>query len=70
MTHRELTTLLRRGVRSALGCNKGKPEMKLLHYFICREQIDCGFVGVIGAFEVYRGKARGHRMANLRLILR
>jgi hypothetical protein len=34
------------------------------------EQIDRGFVGVIGAFEVYRGKARGHRMANLRLILR
>ena len=34
------------------------------------EQIDCGLVGVIGAFEVYRGKVRGHRMANLRLILR
>jgi hypothetical protein len=34
------------------------------------EQIDSRFVGVIGAFEVYRGKARGHRMANLRLILR
>jgi hypothetical protein len=33
-------------------------------------EIDAGFVGVIGAFEVYRGKARGHRMANLRLILR
>lgn len=33
-------------------------------------EIDAGFVGVVGAFEVYRGKARGHRMANLRLILR
>jgi hypothetical protein len=34
------------------------------------ERIDAGFVGVLGAFEFYRGKARGHRMANLRLILR
>jgi hypothetical protein len=34
------------------------------------EKIDAGFVGVLGAFEIYRGKARGHRMANLRLILR
>jgi hypothetical protein len=34
------------------------------------EQIDTGFVGVLGAFEIYRGKPRGHRMANLRLILR
>jgi hypothetical protein len=34
------------------------------------ERIDTGFVGVLGAFEIYRGKARGHRMANLRLILR
>jgi hypothetical protein len=34
------------------------------------EQIDAGFVGVLGAFEICRGKARGHRMANLRLILR
>lgn len=33
-------------------------------------EIDAGFIGVVGAFEVYRGKARGHRMANLRLILR
>jgi hypothetical protein len=32
--------------------------------------IDSGFVGVLGAFEVYRGSVRGHRMANLRLILR
>jgi hypothetical protein len=31
---------------------------------------DAGFVGVLGAFEVYRGKANGHRMANLRLVLR
>lgn len=34
------------------------------------EAIDMGFVGVLGAFEIYRGKPRGHRMANLRLILR
>ncbi len=34
------------------------------------DQIETGFVGVLGAFEIYRGKARGHRMANLRLILR
>ncbi len=32
--------------------------------------IDGGFVGVLGAFEIYRGSARGHRMANLRIILR
>ena len=34
------------------------------------EQIDAGFVGALGAFEVYRGSWRGHRMANLRLVLR
>ena len=34
------------------------------------EQIEAGFVGVLGAFEIYRGKRNGHRMANLRLILR
>jgi hypothetical protein len=34
------------------------------------KEIDCGFVGVLGAFEVYRGSVRGHRMANLRVILR
>jgi hypothetical protein len=34
------------------------------------EQIDSGFVGVLGAFEIYRGSVRGHRMANLRVILR
>jgi hypothetical protein len=34
------------------------------------ERIDAGFVGVLGAFEIYRGKTKGHRMANLRLILR
>ena len=27
-------------------------------------------VGTLGAFEIYRGAARGHRMANLRIILR
>src|SRR5262245_58558835 len=34
------------------------------------KEIDAGFVGVLGAFEVYRGSVRGHRMANLRVILR
>ena len=34
------------------------------------EQIDSGFVGALGAFEIYRGKTNGHRMANLRIILR
>jgi hypothetical protein len=32
--------------------------------------IDSGFVGVLGAFEVYRGAVRGHRMANLRIVFR
>src|SRR5580700_9958058 len=34
------------------------------------KEIDSGFVGVLGAFEIYRGSVRGHRMANLRVILR
>ena len=34
------------------------------------KEIEAGFVGVLGAFEIYRGSARGHRMANLRLVLR
>jgi hypothetical protein len=34
------------------------------------DPIDAGFVGTLGAFEVYRGTTRGHRMANLRIILR
>ena len=34
------------------------------------KEIDAGFVGVLGAFEIYRGSVRGHRMANLRVILR
>jgi hypothetical protein len=34
------------------------------------KELDDGFLGVLGAFEVYRGSARGHRMANLRVILR
>jgi hypothetical protein len=33
-------------------------------------KIDAGHVGVLGAFDIYRGSARGHRMANLRVILR
>jgi hypothetical protein len=34
------------------------------------DKVDAGFIGTLGAFEIYRGKARGHRMANLRLVLR
>ena len=34
------------------------------------ESVDADFIGVVGAFEIYRGSLRGHRMANLRLILR
>lgn len=34
------------------------------------KEIAAGVVGVLGAFEVYRGSVRGHRMANLRVILR
>jgi hypothetical protein len=34
------------------------------------QEIEAGFVGVLGAFEIYRGSLRGHRMANLRVILR
>jgi hypothetical protein len=33
-------------------------------------EIDEGFTGTLGAFEIYRGATRGHRMANLRVILR
>ncbi|MCO5168182.1 MAG: hypothetical protein M9894_17715 [Planctomycetes bacterium] len=32
--------------------------------------LDPGFVGWAGSFEIYRGSARGHRMACLRLVLR
>ena len=34
------------------------------------KKVDAAFVGVLGAFEIYRGSVRGHRMANLRVILR
>src|SRR5208283_1905989 len=34
------------------------------------KEIDSGFIGALGAFEIYRGSVRGHRMANLRLVLR
>lgn len=34
------------------------------------EQVEVGFVGTLGAFEIYRGNVHGHRMANLRVILR
>lgn len=31
---------------------------------------DPGFTGIVGSFEIYRGKSSGHRMSNLRLVLR
>jgi hypothetical protein len=34
------------------------------------EVIDGGFTGIVGAFEIYRGAVGGHRMANLRIVLR
>ena len=34
------------------------------------EKIESGFTGTLGAFEIYRGAVRGHRMANLRIIVR
>jgi hypothetical protein len=34
------------------------------------KKLDAAFVGVVSAFEIYRGSVRGHRMANLRVILR
>jgi hypothetical protein len=34
------------------------------------EDIDAGNTGTLGAFEIYRGAAGGHRMANLRIVLR
>jgi hypothetical protein len=34
------------------------------------EGIDAGLTGSLGAFEIYRGSVGGHRMANLRIILR
>src|SRR5947209_7835558 len=34
------------------------------------EMIDDGFTGVLGAFEIYRGTAGGHRMASLRIVRR
>jgi hypothetical protein len=34
------------------------------------KRIDSRFLGTLGAFEIYRGSAGGHRMANMRVILR
>ncbi len=34
------------------------------------EKIESGHLGELGAFEIYRGSVRGHRMANLRIVLR
>ena len=50
------------------------PRRKLTSAMLLPEgsetQITSDFVGVLGSFEIYRGSARGHRMANLRIILR
>lgn len=35
-----------------------------------RHKIEGGFTGQLGAYEIYQGKANGHRMANLQLIFR
>jgi hypothetical protein len=37
---------------------------------VTEQLLDDGFVGTLGAFEIYRGSDRGHRMAKLRVILR
>jgi hypothetical protein len=55
-------------LRGCLPRRELTPEMLLPQG--CETRIDAGFVGVVGAFEVYRGSVRGHRMANLRVILR
>jgi hypothetical protein len=34
------------------------------------KEIENGFTGILGAYEIYKGKSGGHRMANLRLIFR
>lgn len=57
-----------RALRGLLPRRELTPDMLLPHGG--EEQIDAGFVGVLGAFQIYRGAAGGHRMANLRLILR
>ena len=56
-------------LRDCLPRRELTPEM-LLPVGAEKKADDSEFVGVLGAFEIYRGSARGHRMANLRLILR
>jgi len=34
------------------------------------KEINDGFTGIIGAYEIYKGKSSGHRMANLRLLFK
>jgi hypothetical protein len=65
---RDHAELVCRSLKSCLPRRELTPEMLLPEGN--EAAIDAGFVGVVGAFEIYRGKARGHRMANLRLILR
>jgi hypothetical protein len=57
-----------RALRGCLPRRELAPEMLLSPG--AEDQINASFEGVLGAFEVYRGKRRGHRMANLRLIFR
>jgi hypothetical protein len=67
-TLRQYVSTLCRSLSDCLPRRRLLPEMLLPQG--SEDRIDAGFVGTIGAFEVYRGKANGHRMANLRVILR
>ena len=81
----DLDAVLRQGFRPGLslrrhaelvsrtfsGCfQRRRLSSKMLFPIGSEEAIDSGFIGTLGAFEIYRGKAGGHRMANLRVILR
>jgi hypothetical protein len=57
-----------RALRGCLPRRELTPEMLLPED--SAERIEAGFTGTLGAFEIYRGTNRGHRMANLRIILR
>jgi hypothetical protein len=65
---RQHADLVCRALQGCLPCRDLTTEMLLP--VGSEEQIAAGFVGTLGAFEIYRGATRGHRMANLRLILR
>jgi hypothetical protein len=55
-------------LRGCLARRELTPDMLLLPG--SEQRIDAGFTGVLGAFEIYRGSVRGHRKANLRIIVR